>query len=769
MKFLQVKFTKYFSGKTQGAPYVAQVEVEEDRDVFNTKGYLKKNNIPTEFTVRGSSFFMPQKDDYVVIVGDYDFDNKVFNLSNVFPSHLVSGLSYDVYELMRTDFFTSINESEVIRMEKHYGNNILSILRTRNPEKLIQDGFHVKNRNKYSMEVAKLSKYINDYEVLKRIGASPEEASTLVTEYAYAKKSVMESLSINPYSLREYIPISIIDKYVEEVCWDPNHEGRVQGLITIEVENAVASGATAISYSHVDQVLTKAGVTLPKSKLIEMTTGDVDYSEGYFFSKTMRELEEDTARTLVKFLMNKNVDDLSHMEPEEDYLKAGQKLAVKNSLKGKFSIITGGPGVGKTTVTKSIINLLKKRYGKGLKIVCAAPTGKAAERMSESTGLEAQTMHSILGSTLEGAFVGSRINQINADVVVVDELSMCDIYTFHKFVKSLRPGTRVIALGDKDQIPSVEPGNILKDIIDSGVINVSYLSESVRVAGESGININAQKINLGELPDLTEGRKKGDDWHVIAFNDSVQSEHGKLSVEDQIADKVSHLMNNIMENYLKITPDRVQILSPQYEGKIGVDRMNESLSHVFNKERLKPTRYNNMSIKKFVERNGVGKHVTEKYFVGDRIIQNITDRKLGLKNGSVGIIKYIDFKEHEFVVDFDMGKTGVRIPMKKMKNTSISFAMTIHKSQGSEYDVVIIPVSEENEDTMNRALLYTGITRGKKHVFLVGNTESIAKIVDDDNQPIRKTMLSRLLNYYHKEGINSKEKDYSDSIREIPI
>lgn len=790
MRFLKVKFKKYYSGgrARSGTPYLAQVEAINPRhdrtykDPFETISYLKKEGLPNDtspemykesikFDIKGSSFFMPEKDHEVAIVGDFNKEKNIFEMKYMLPMYLVDDFTYDVYDLMRTDFFPCISEPEVIKMERFYGNKIINILRTRSPKQFRNDNFTINSRNdrEFAMQVSKLSKYIEEFEILKKLGLNREQAASVCREYAFEKKSIVASLSKNPYSLRELVPIQTLDTYAQEIHKNKNHEARVIELIKLELENAVASGATAIPYSHVDSALTrKYGVTLPKETLTTLVEGDVDHSDGLFYSKRLRELEEQTAIDLVRFMQTKELPDLSNLMPEEDYLKDGQAKAVSRSLKKKFAVITGGPGVGKTTVTKSIINVLKKHSNRPLNIVCVAPTGKAAERMTESTGLEAKTMHSLLGSTVKGGYVGSGVGTVYADVIVVDELSMCDIYTFNKFIHSLHPNTRVIALGDKDQIPSVEPGNILKDLIDSRVINVSYLTESVRVKGDSGIGRNAKKINKGEMPELTVGSKPKDDWHVIEFNEDGVLNGKRASVEDLIADKIDHLMNNIMEKYLKVTPDRVQVLAPKYEGKIGVDALNDSLSPVFNTERKKKGgRY--IKINKTIERNGERRMVDEHFYVGDRIIQNKNDKKLGLKNGSVGQIRYIDYENHQVVADFDMGKSGVRIPFKDMKHTSVSFAMTIHKSQGSEYDVVIIPISEENEEVMNRALLYTGVTRGKKHVFLIGNSSSIEKVIANENQPIRTTMFAKLLRKYFHEGIKEKDRDVGDRLRAMPL
>ena len=401
-----------------------------------------------------------------------------------------------------------------------------------------------------------------------------------------------------------------------------------------------------------------------------------------------------------------------------------QMTAVKEAVRNGLLIITGGPGTGKTTTINTIIKYFEME---GLDIFLAAPTGRAAKRMSETTGFEARTIHRMLelNGGVDGAagFERNEQNPLETDVVIIDEMSMVDISLMHALLKAVAVGTRLILVGDVNQLPSVGPGSVLRDIIRSHECNVVMLTKIFRQASTSDIIVNAHKINQGE--------------EVTLDNKSMDFFFLKRYEADVIISVVLQLIKQKLPKFVDATPYDIQVLTPMRKGLLGVERLNGILQ-----------RYLNPPSPQKREKE----HGDILFREGDKIMQTrnnyqleweirtkyglSVDKGTGVFNGDMGIVREINDFAETMTVEFDEGRM-VEYPYKLLDELELAYAITIHKSQGSEYPAVVIPLLSGPSMLMNRNLLYTAVTRARKCVTLVGNEVTFAQMVQNTSQQKR--------------------------------
>ncbi len=396
------------------------------------------------------------------------------------------------------------------------------------------------------------------------------------------------------------------------------------------------------------------------------------------------------------------------------HLAEQQQAAVRMALTEKVSILTGGPGTGKTTITRSIIQLL---LAKRRSVLLCAPTGRAAKRLSEATGLEAKTIHRLLEvKPAEGfRFARDQENPLDADMVIVDETSMVDILLMNHLLKAVEAGSHLLLVGDVDQLPSVGAGNVLRDLIASGVIPVTRLDTIFRQAEDSYIIVNAHRINRGELP-IYNGPAR--DFFLFAAEDPARA-----------ADLVLELVAQRIPAKFGYDPDRdIQVLSPMHRGAAGVGELNRRLQ-----ERLNPPD----------ARKAQSVHGSRVFRVGDRVMQIRNDYDRQVFNGDMGRVTALDLEEHTLTVNFDGAFVGYEFT--QLDELVHAYAVSIHKSQGSEFPVVVIPILTQHYMMLQRNLLYTGVTRAAKLVVLVGNPRAIAIAVHNDKIAQRNTRLTERL------------------------
>ena len=405
-----------------------------------------------------------------------------------------------------------------------------------------------------------------------------------------------------------------------------------------------------------------------------------------------------------------------------------QKQAILGAFENGIEIITGGPGTGKTTIIKCIIEIYENN---GMKVLLAAPTGRAAKRMTESTGREAKTIHRLLEmgvSDDENSFFGKGEGEpLEGDVVIVDEASMIDIMLMNSLLKAIKLGTRVIIVGDVDQLPSVGPGNVLSDLINSNFINVVRLREIFRQGKESMIIVNAHKINNGELPYLN--KKDGD-----FFFDNREEVNEILKT---IIDLVNRRLPKFNSTWSNIKD--IQVLSPTRKGTLGVDNLNKELQQILNPN--SPDK-KEKKVKESIFREGDKVMQTKNNYSlkWNRVSGYGDNEGVGVFNGDMGFIESINESNNTITVIFD-DERRVVYDFIYVEELELAYAITIHKSQGSEFKVVVTPTFMASSFLMNRNILYTGITRAKELVVVVGSQKALKYMIANTNGTERYSSL----------------------------
>ena len=444
-----------------------------------------------------------------------------------------------------------------------------------------------------------------------------------------------------------------------------------------------------------DLILDKEAIYLPPFYHAECGT-----------SRRLRDLAESTGRSLFDGLF-----DPSSLTAETgiEYDEV-QLAAIRQAVTSKVMVLTGGPGTGKTTTTQGIIAALKKA---GLRVLLAAPTGRAAKRMSEATGMEAKTIHRLLEYNPQDGYKRNDENPLEGDALIVDECSMIDILLMNNLLKAVPVGMRLVFVGDIDQLPSVGAGNVLRDIIDSQRIPVVRLVRIFRQAQKSRIVMNAHTINQGRFPDTSNGRDT--DFFFMREDDP-----------ERAAETIVRLVKERLPRAYRESPDRIQVLTPMQRGVVGAANLNLLLQQALNPSG--PS----------LNRGGYT------YRQGDRVMQQRNNYDKDVFNGDLGYIREVDTEERTLKVDFD-GK-WVEYDVTELDELTLAYATTIHKAQGSEYPIVVMPVLMTHFVMLQRNLIYTGITRAKKICVLIGAMKALAYAVRNVSVLKRNTSLRERLN-----------------------
>ena len=423
-------------------------------------------------------------------------------------------------------------------------------------------------------------------------------------------------------------------------------------------------------------------------------------------SRRLRDLAESTGRSLFDGLF-----DPSSLTAETgiEYDEV-QLAAIRQAVTSKVMVLTGGPGTGKTTTTQGIIAALKKA---GLRVLLAAPTGRAAKRMSEATGMEAKTIHRLLEYNPQDGYKRNDENPLEGDALIVDECSMIDILLMNNLLKAVPVGMRLVFVGDIDQLPSVGAGNVLRDIIDSQRIPVVRLVRIFRQAQKSRIVMNAHTINQGRFPDTSNGRDT--DFFFMREDDP-----------ERAAETIVRLVKERLPRAYRESPDRIQVLTPMQRGVVGAANLNLLLQQALNPS--------GPSL-------GRGGYT---YRQGDRVMQLRNNYDKDVFNGDLGYIREVDTEDRMLTVDFDGKKVGYDVT--ELDELTLAYATTIHKAQGSEYPIVVMPVLMTHFVMLQRNLIYTGITRAKKICVLIGAMKALAYAVRNMSVLKRNTSLRERLN-----------------------
>ena len=507
--------------------------------------------------------------------------------------------------------------------------------------------------------------------------------------------------------------------YVLQQASLEGHTYLPEELLTRRACELLGVDASGVEKHYMDMAIDRKLILKQSEEEVQIYASTFYYME-LNVAVMLRELnvKYDFSETAVEQRIRK-IEQLSELELDEM-----QRTAVKEAVRSGLLVITGGPGTGKTTTINTIIQYFESE---GMDIALAAPTGRAAKRMSETTGYEAKTIHRLLelsgGMDEHAGFERNEQNPLETDVIIIDEMSMVDITLMHNLLKAVVAGTRLILVGDVNQLPSVGPGCVLKDIIDSHACNVVRLNRIFRQASESDIIVNAHKINRGEPVSLD--NKSRDFFFLKRYDANV------------IISICIQLIRQKLPKYVNASPFDIQVLTPMRKGLLGVERLNTILQQ-----------YLNPPDGKKAERE----HGQTIFRVGDKVMQiknnyqaeweirsryNIPIEKgLGVFNGDMGIVREINSFSETLTVEYEERRM-VEYPFKELDQLDLAYAITIHKSQGSEYPAVIIPLLTGPRMLMNRNLLYTAVTRARKCVTLVGDEKAFYNMEANVNEQKR--------------------------------
>jgi len=565
----------------------------------------------------------------------------------------------------------------------------------------------------------------------------------------FGEKSI-EEIKRNPYRLTDEdinIGFRIADRVAISIGIDTCSKFRIQSGVQYALSAAVQKGHVYLPVNVLvpytarllgvnDEIVEEAlgGMIFEQSIYIEKSNPDRVYLSALYTAEryVCRKIYQICAAEPEKKIYNLEKT-LKEVENEQHLTYTDKQLeAIRCSASGSILVVTGGPGTGKTTLIKGIISFFRKQ---GMKVVLAAPTGRAAKRMTEASGTEAKTIHRLLETGYIGDDEGSRNfrkneqDPIEADVVIIDEASMVDVLLMHALLKAIVPGTRLVFVGDVDQLPSVGPGRVLSDMIDSGVLNVVRLDQIFRQAEESSIITNAHLINKGKYPVVN---TQNEDFFFI----------NKIHPQDT-AEAILELCTSRIPEKFGLDPMRdIQVLSPMKKGPAGIFYLNAVLQKRLNPPRpdLMEKRYGDTVFRE----NDRVMHIKNNYSLSWRNNGESITAGEGVFNGDMGIIQKIDTENGYLTVSYDDGKV-VEYDFDMLDQLELAYAITVHKSQGSEFPAVVIALSGVPPMLACRNLLYTAITRARRLVVLIGDINILRNMVDNNTENERFTGLKEKL------------------------
>ena len=585
---------------------------------------------------------------------------------------------------------------------------------------------------------------------LQQYGITMNLAVKIYNKYG---SDIYSIISENPYRMAddiEGVGFKTADEIAARVGIKTDSDFRIRSGILYTLQQAAMDGHTYLPMNELTQ------------RAVELLEVDPEYIEKHYMNlaierKIIMQQKEDVTQiySQVYYKMEANIAvmlkqldvryDVPDIEIEaqirkiekqtEMELDEHQVEAVKEAGRNGLLVITGGPGTGKTTTINSIIRYFEME---GLDIFLAAPTGRAAKRMSETTGFEARTIHRMLelnGGVDDGSAVGFERNERNpleTDVIIVDEMSMVDVYLMNSLLKAVVAGTRLILVGDVNQLPSVGAGSVLKDIIDSECFHTVKLTKIFRQASTSDIIVNAHKINRGE--------------EVILDNKSMDFFFLKRYDADKIINVTLQLIKQKLPKFVDASEYDIQVLTPMRKGLLGVERLNTVLQMYLNPadKKKREKEYRGVIFREGDKVMQIKNNYQLEWEIRTKYGLSI-DKGTGIFNGDTGIIEQINEFAETMLISFDEGKM-VEYPFKLLDELELAYAVTIHKSQGSEYPAVVIPLLSGPRMLLNRNLLYTAVTRAKKCVTIVGNDETFNQMIHNNIQQRRYSGLKdRLL------------------------
>jgi exodeoxyribonuclease V alpha subunit len=551
---------------------------------------------------------------------------------------------------------------------------------------------------------------------LQRFAIGPKRAMKIYQTY---QDRTLHVLQTNPYQVYQDISgigFKIADQIAQASGIDPQATVRISAGLQYILEQGNQSGHC---YLPLDAVSKQIAQLLGLSQIDNLALAYQDKrfhlaSNGDLYLLTVYQAEQGIKKQLKRIGSAPSI--WSH-QPHENYLQwldeindialsSSQRQALLTILNSKIGIITGGPGVGKTTITNTILHLARRAK---LQTVLCAPTGRAAKKLSSCTNSNAKTIHRLLKiDPIERKFLHNQHNPLQADLIIIDEASMIDVFLAHSILQAIDPLSNLIIIGDIDQLPSVGPGAFLKDLIDLFPEQTAHLTEIFRQATDSHIIQNAHLVNSGKML-IPNDQTQLSDFYFIPE-----------SSPEMIIEKIKFLITNRIPKRFNLNPlTDVQVLTPMHKGSLGTQNLNDILQSLLNPSQ---------------KSSGI------KFKIGDKVLQNRNNYDKDVFNGDVGFISEINVNPSEVIVDFS--DHLVTYLLSELDELQLAYAISIHKSQGSEYPAIIIPLAMQHYTLLERNLLYTAITRGKRLVILIGEMKAIAMAIRNQSSKKRNTNLA---------------------------
>lgn len=706
-------------------------------------------DIHGETTIVTGKFPVVTEGEWLELSGKYAMNEK-YGVQFVVDSYKLATPSSleGIVKYLSSGLLPGVGPATAYSMVEKFKGETLDVIRF-NPSRLVEiRGISERKAKEISEAYEEVYKMQSSVMLMQQYNISTNLAIKIYRQYGNATENILKT---NPYKLVEDVDgigFFTADKIAQSMGIKPNSEFRLRaGLLHVLKDNSDKNGNTFMLKSTlVEQVtellkLTNVNLTDVVCNILEQLALDT------YIKILQSEEEEDIImlgryynyeKVLADSLILLNSDAVIKFNVEEDitlyenenkiHLHDNQKDAVRMAINNGVSIITGGPGTGKTTIIKCILKILKNMHRR---VKLMAPTGRAAKRLSESTGVEASTIHRALEVNFNDSnnmhlFRYNHMNKLDYDAIIVDEVSMVDAQLMYHLVRAIPRGCKLILVGDKDQLASVGAGNVLADLLSSEKIATSYLTQIYRQEENSLIIVNAHAINHGQMPMIN---NKSRDF----FFDEKDDVNLAL-------DTIINMCVSRIPKFLGVDSSSIQVLAPMKAGVCGIDNINKCLQ-----DRLNPSSLSKAEVE------------TEKviYREGDRVMQisNNYDRDWkketgetgkGVFNGDIGVISSINKETKEVYVDFEDGRRA-KYAKSDYEELVLSYAITIHKSQGSEFDVVVIPVISGPPMLLTRNLLYTAVTRAKKMVVLVGTKQCIGRMVSNNYTKVRYTMLKHFI------------------------
>jgi len=679
------------------------------------------------------------------------YENETLHLKGNWVDHKIYGRQFSISEFMTVEpksiegmvrylsskIFNGIGEKTANRIVEKFGENTFKIIDS-SPELLSKVKGIGKKQKKSILSVWENQKGLRDVMAfLRGVGISYSYAQLIYNKNGLNSIPIIKS---NPYHLTKIPGIGFLtaDMIARKLGFENNSPHRASAGILYTIEQQLNNGHTCFPKNELLEITSKElniDYEILKNSLKQLLIDQIlkifemkdlnGLTQEFISSKRFYEAERRVAENIYRIQRSKafTIFDSEEYMIEEQEIKAGLKLdkfqreAVEAALKNKVLIITGGPGTGKTTIVRFILGLMRSRIPS---IGLAAPTGRAAKRISETTGKASYTIHRLLEASNMG-FQKDRENQLEQELLILDETSMIDTMLMDKLLEAVPSASRLILVGDVDQLPSVGAGALLSDLIDSGIIPVVRLDQIFRQSKDSFITLNAHKVRRGELLDFSKiNNHDGKEKNLLDFYFIEESN------PEKIVEKILLLNFERIPERFKLDPMvDIQVLTPMHRGITGALNLNKKIQEKVNFE------------SKGMEHRGV------LYRIGDKVMQQQNDYDKGVFNGDLGRIVNFDIVNKEFLVKFDHGT--VQYEPKEMDQLSLAYAITVHKSQGSEYSAVIIPITSHHFVMLQRNLLYTAITRGKKLVILIGTKAAVKNAVQNEATLRRYTGLKKQL------------------------